>query len=385
MASGPRGSWSEWPVDHFLRTGSIGARDGAAVRWFHAANSRARAAEAARSDVHMVEVDVQLRGGHEEPVLAHPPDTDSDITLQEWLAQVASTAKGIKLDFKSLAAVGPSLELLGRVGPALASPVWLNGDVLPGPCGSCAPLDARAFLRAVTASCPEATLSLGWTTAWQPGQGYRWPMVQEMSQLCQPLSQPVTFAVRAALLPSSIPQLQWLLQQSHSHTGQCCLLQCPQAHGAAPSQSHRSVLPPPVSPSSWSCSIPVTQVSAASSSVPKLMELLHPSHTGQCCLLQCPTAHGTAPSQSHRSVLPPPVSQSSWNCSIPVTQVSAASPSVLELMELLHPSHTGQCCPKLLGLLHPSHTGQCCLLQCPTAPGAAPSQSHRSVLPSPVS
>ncbi|XP_032942330.1 protein FAM151B isoform X7 [Catharus ustulatus] len=170
MASGPRGSWSEWPVDHFLRTGSIGARDGAAVRWFHAANSRARAAEAARSDVHMVEVDVQLRGGHEEPVLAHPPDTDSDITLQEWLAQVASTAKGIKLDFKSLAAVGPSLELLGRVGPALASPVWLNGDVLPGPCGSCAPLDARAFLRAVTASCPEATLSLGWTTAWQPGQ-----------------------------------------------------------------------------------------------------------------------------------------------------------------------------------------------------------------------
>ncbi|XP_032942326.1 protein FAM151B isoform X3 [Catharus ustulatus] len=385
MASGPRGSWSEWPVDHFLRTGSIGARDGAAVRWFHAANSRARAAEAARSDVHMVEVDVQLRGGHEEPVLAHPPDTDSDITLQEWLAQVASTAKGIKLDFKSLAAVGPSLELLGRVGPALASPVWLNGDVLPGPCGSCAPLDARAFLRAVTASCPEATLSLGWTTAWQPGQGYRWPMVQEMSQLCQPLSQPVTFAVRAALLPSSIPQLQWLLQQSHSHTGQCCLLQCPQAHGAAPSQSHRSVLPPPVSPSSWSCSIPVTQVSAASSSVPKLMELLHPSHTGQCCLLQCPTAHGTAPSQSHRSVLPQapgaapsqshrsvlpsPVSHSSWGCSIPVTQVSAAFSSVLELMELLHPSHTGQCCP----------------LQCPTAPGAAPSQSHRSVLPPPVS
>lgn len=48
----------------------------------------------------MVEVDVLLRGGHGEPVLAHPPDTDSDITLQEWLAQVVSTAKGIKLDFK---------------------------------------------------------------------------------------------------------------------------------------------------------------------------------------------------------------------------------------------------------------------------------------------
>lgn len=48
----------------------------------------------------MVEVDVLLRGGDGDPILAHPPDTDSDITLQEWLAQMVSTNKGIKLDFK---------------------------------------------------------------------------------------------------------------------------------------------------------------------------------------------------------------------------------------------------------------------------------------------
>ncbi|XP_053788873.1 protein FAM151B isoform X1 [Vidua chalybeata] len=218
MASGARGAWSEWPVDRLLRSGRIAARDGAAVRWFHAANSRARAAEAARSDVHMVEVDVVLRGGDGEPILAHPPDTDSDITLQEWLAQVVSTDKGIKLDFKSLAAVGPSLELLGQVGQPLDRPVWLNGDILPGPCGGCAPLDARAFLGAVTSSCPDATLSLGWTTGCHRGQGYEWPVVQDMWQLCHPLSQPVTFAVRAALVPGSIPQLQWLLQQSHRYS-----------------------------------------------------------------------------------------------------------------------------------------------------------------------
>ncbi|NXT15422.1 F151B protein, partial [Prunella fulvescens] len=105
------------------------------------------------------------------PVLAHPPDTDSDITLREWLALMGSTDKGIKLDFKSLAAVGPSLELLGQAGQALDRPVWLNGDVLPGPRASCAPLDARAFLGAVTSSCPEATLSLGWTTGCHRGQG----------------------------------------------------------------------------------------------------------------------------------------------------------------------------------------------------------------------
>ncbi|NXI82435.1 F151B protein, partial [Rhipidura dahli] len=153
------------------------------------------------------------------PILAHPPDTDSDITLQEWLAEMVSTNKGIKLDFKSLGAVGPSLELLGQLGQPLDRPVWLNGDVLPGPRGSRAPLDARAFLGTVTSACPEATLSLGWTTGCHRGQapclspGYAWAMVHEMSQLCQPLSQPVTFAVRAALVPGSVAQLQWLMEQ----------------------------------------------------------------------------------------------------------------------------------------------------------------------------
>ncbi|NWW03793.1 F151B protein, partial [Oreocharis arfaki] len=154
------------------------------------------------------------------PILAHPPDTDSDITLQEWLAEMVSTDKGIKLDFKSLGAVAPSLQLLGQLGQPLDRPVWLNGDILPGPGGSHAPLDARAFLAAVTSSCPDATLSLGWTTGCHQGQaprlspGYAWAVVQEMSRLCQPLSQPVTFAVRAALVPGSVAQLRWLLQQS---------------------------------------------------------------------------------------------------------------------------------------------------------------------------
>ncbi|NWR23005.1 F151B protein, partial [Emberiza fucata] len=153
------------------------------------------------------------------PILAHPPDTDSDITLQEWLAQMGSTNKGIKLDFKSLAAVGPSLELLGQVGQCLDRPVWLNGDILPGPGGSCAPLDARAFLSAVTSSCPGATLvcvSSRCPRCVSPG--YEWPVVQEMWRLCRALSQPVTFAVRAALVPGSIPQLQWLLQQCHRYS-----------------------------------------------------------------------------------------------------------------------------------------------------------------------
>lgn len=54
-------------------------------------------------DVHMIEADVLLRGGkggNGDPIMAHPPETDSDNTLQEWLKEIVNTDKGIKLDFK---------------------------------------------------------------------------------------------------------------------------------------------------------------------------------------------------------------------------------------------------------------------------------------------
>ncbi|NXG02170.1 F151B protein, partial [Sakesphorus luctuosus] len=154
------------------------------------------------------------------PILAHPPDTDSDITLQEWLALMVDTNKGIKLDFKSLDAVGPALALLGTVRPWLLRPVWINADVLVGPGGSCVALDAQRFLSAVTSACPDVTLSLGWTTGWSCHQtaGYEWPMVREMSELCRALPQPVTFPVRATLVPRSLSELRWLLQQSDRYT-----------------------------------------------------------------------------------------------------------------------------------------------------------------------
>eukprot|EP00076_Gallus_gallus_P035186 XP_025000724.1 protein FAM151A isoform X5 [Gallus gallus] len=100
---GAAGAPSEAAVEHFLKAGRLAARDGAEIRWWHAANSRRRAREAARSAVHMVEADVLLRGGRGgdgDPIMAHPPETDSDITLQEWLEEMAGTDKGIKLDFK---------------------------------------------------------------------------------------------------------------------------------------------------------------------------------------------------------------------------------------------------------------------------------------------
>lgn len=54
----------------------------------------------------MIEADVLMREcDPKEPIMAHPPAQDSDITLKEWLQEVKEQQKGIKLDFKRLNAV----------------------------------------------------------------------------------------------------------------------------------------------------------------------------------------------------------------------------------------------------------------------------------------
>ncbi|XP_061873534.1 protein FAM151B isoform X2 [Colius striatus] len=172
----------------------------------------------------MIEADVLLRGGkggNEDPIMAHPPETDSDNTLQEWLEEIVGTNKGIKLDFKSLEAVQPSLELLENVKHRLKRPVWINADILPGPNGNSTVVDAEGFISTVTSFFPSVTLSLGWTTGWHPdkhNKGYDWMMVKEMAQICNTLSQPVTFPVRAALVWQSMPELCWLVQQSDRYS-----------------------------------------------------------------------------------------------------------------------------------------------------------------------
>ncbi|XP_065406216.1 protein FAM151B isoform X2 [Chrysemys picta bellii] len=167
------GTWSGNVLDYFLNTNQIKTRDGAEIIWYHAANNKSQMKEAIQSAAHMVEADILLCGeeeGNGEPIMAHPPETNSDNTLQAWLNEIVNTKKGIKLDFKSLAAVKPSMMLLEGIKLHLRRPVWINADILPGPNGSNTVVDAKRFLDTVTSFCPDVTLSLGWTTGWQPQQ-----------------------------------------------------------------------------------------------------------------------------------------------------------------------------------------------------------------------
>jgi len=44
--------------------------------------------------------------------MAHPPQTDSDLTFTEWLRASLLSGKGLKLDFKTPNAVEPCLKIL---------------------------------------------------------------------------------------------------------------------------------------------------------------------------------------------------------------------------------------------------------------------------------
>ena len=149
--------------------------------WAHSCCSAAALA-AALSDpsVHSIESDILVSSRTGQPVMAHPPATDSDLSFGDFL--VACTGgddgrkrKHLKFDFKDAAAVGPCLERTaaerGRLR-AGGQTVWLNADVLAGP--GCHPMAvepghrtppavaADAFLERCRAAYPEGVLSLGW-------------------------------------------------------------------------------------------------------------------------------------------------------------------------------------------------------------------------------
>uniref|UniRef100_UPI00398F1285 protein FAM151B isoform X1 n=1 Tax=Pristiophorus japonicus TaxID=55135 RepID=UPI00398F1285 len=211
-------------VEYFHNQRRIHSKDAVEIIWYHAANRKAQMKEALKSDAHMIEADVNFgsHGSHgEQPIMAHPPETDSDNTLHNWLNEVLQSDKGIKLDFKSLLAVEPSMKILVSMKDLFARPVWINADILPGPNGSSTARIANEFLHTVTSYLSDVTLSLGWTTnelVDQTNNGYTWEMVKEMEQICQTLCQPVTFPVRATLVRPSWPQLHWLLEQSERYS-----------------------------------------------------------------------------------------------------------------------------------------------------------------------
>uniref|UniRef100_A0A8C6V251 Protein FAM151A n=1 Tax=Neogobius melanostomus TaxID=47308 RepID=A0A8C6V251_9GOBI len=188
-------------LDFLVQSGDISDRDGLLATWFHRANGKEELNRALASDAMILEADITLQGYGTPnqkpiPIMAHPPNVTSDNTLDEWLDAVLESRKGIKLDFKSLASVGLSLDLLLQKNSTrgINRPVWLNADILKDPL-------VPGFL--VQEKFPEVTLSLdGW---------YGWPHISWL------LSQSPRFSLtlwQGAIHPS-VDDLLFVRDNSH--------------------------------------------------------------------------------------------------------------------------------------------------------------------------
>ncbi|KAM3915750.1 protein FAM151A [Leptodactylus fuscus] len=217
-------------LDYLLSKGDISARDGLLVSWYHAANNKSQMQEALNSAIMVLEADVNVQGHltpdeTDIPIMAHPPDVYSDNTLQDWLDAVLHSSKGIKLDFKSIQAVGPSLDvLLAKASKTpIGRPVWLNADIVAGPnVNHDLGVNATQFLNLIQERFPDITISPGWVTLYLPpiisNRTYSREMVEKMYNLVKDLPQRITFPARAVLTRSAWEHFHWLLKQSDRYS-----------------------------------------------------------------------------------------------------------------------------------------------------------------------
>ncbi|KAM4623654.1 protein FAM151A [Polymixia lowei] len=226
--SGSSGPLPPFPVggdmlDFLVQTGEISRADGILATWYHRANNKSEMNKALASDVMILEADVTVEGigtpnQKPIPIMAHPPAISSDNTLDQWLEAVLKSRKGIKLDFKSLVSVAPSLDLLNK-SRSINRPVWLNADIIRGPnVPDFMPVvNGTRFLQLIQEKFPDVTVSPGWKVNYVPPiftGTYTRSMVEEMYDIIRHVPQKVTFPVHALLARRGWQHLSWLLSQS---------------------------------------------------------------------------------------------------------------------------------------------------------------------------
>ncbi|XP_029474719.1 protein FAM151A [Rhinatrema bivittatum] len=214
-------------LEYLMNQGQINRSDGLLVTWYHRANKKSELAEALQSTAMVLEADVTVEGLYtpnetQTPIMAHFPDVYSDNKFQEWLDAVLMSTKGVKLDFKTIKAVGPSLDILVKKSSQISRPVWINADILNGPnININIAVNATQFLDLVQRKFPNVTISPGWVTLYLPflsNKTYTWPMIWKMYTLVRDLPQRITFPVRAVMIKSAWQYFSWLLQQSDRYS-----------------------------------------------------------------------------------------------------------------------------------------------------------------------
>ncbi|XP_037960940.1 protein FAM151B isoform X2 [Teleopsis dalmanni] len=208
------------------------------IKWAHAVNSQKYLDHVLNdTKIDMIEADVMLGALYETrsvtkiPIMAHPPNTISDISLKMFLDQIMkhnnvakeNNKKGVKLDFKSIEVFEASLNVLHLMLPKMKCPIWLNADILKGPVdeNETIPVDPQRFFMGCR-KFKDAVISIGWTTFWREeitNPFYTTDQVQQMLDVIKKFDiynygQKLTFPVRAVFAANSQTQLLELLISS---------------------------------------------------------------------------------------------------------------------------------------------------------------------------
>lgn len=205
--------------------------DGADITWAHAVNSKKKLDDALKNEnIMMLEADVIMDPVNYIPIMAHPPENTSDLTLELFVNTILDVVdeeedmkKGFKLDFKETGVLNASMAILEkalkRKEKEKVPPIILNADILQGPNtgpNSTVKVDPEQFLK-ICGGIKQAILSPGWTTAFvgSNSTGYTKNHTDEMVSLIKQsrVEQYITFPVRASLIPLNPKPMHLLLGQ----------------------------------------------------------------------------------------------------------------------------------------------------------------------------
>ena len=149
-------------------------KDGIYLTFAHAVNSQSKLRLALDDpSIMILEADILMDPVKNIPIMAHPPATSSDLTLSQFLSKVlaSKSARGMKLDFKQIEVVEPSLKIFkkaladAKLSSGKLAPIMLNADILAGPNDpQKVPVKATSFISHCK-SDDSSILSTGWTTS----------------------------------------------------------------------------------------------------------------------------------------------------------------------------------------------------------------------------
>ena len=178
----------------------------------HAVNSKDRLARFLSAEINIAEGDVSL-SNHGETIMAHPPDKESDLSLQEWIRSALEHHRAIKVDMKEPGVIGTVEELLKAAGFPEAGLI-ISADALIGP-GGRDPLFTISDLAGLRKLFPEAVISIGSTLSYKETLSYGASDVENFLKAKDTLGGPVTFCLRLDMFLKNPGGVAALLSEHH--------------------------------------------------------------------------------------------------------------------------------------------------------------------------